>query len=61
MSGPDYRQLQEVEEERFRRAVEILTKAKRARQDGYFNDEDIRDMQAELGLSTLHTPYLTGD
>lgn len=52
MGGADWRQLEEVEQERFLRVVEILIKARRAFKDGYFTQEDIEDMQHEFGLST---------
>jgi hypothetical protein len=52
MSGPDWNQQQELESERYLRAVEILLKARRAHKDGYFTNEDIQDMQREFGLST---------
>lgn len=57
MSGPDRWQMQqELEQERQLRAYSLLSKAILARQDGYFTDEDITDMQRELGLSTRSIP-----
>lgn len=59
MSGPDYWQQQQLEQERQQTLISIIRKARMARKDGYFTDEDIEDMQREFGLSTRkHTPKL---
>lgn len=59
MSGPEYRQMEEVERERFFRCLSILQKAQMARRDGYFTQEDLEDMQREFGLSTHRNPTPT--
>lgn len=53
MHGADYRQQQELEEERQALLSAILEKAARAQRDGYFTLNDLRDMQREFGLTNL--------
>lgn len=60
MNGADFRQQQELESERQSVLRTIVRKARMARKDGYFTDEEIEDMEREFGLSTRakHTPKL---